>query len=153
MDAFYTDFNIITTASFLTFSCKSQPAFSIYTSPHHRSLVTQHHMIPWYNSAGHLIRIRNRKAVPGWISYSRMSAFYTKFSITPELIIQRNNSRISSIFLQIPSLPFSLLVFLLYTLVGYTIGVLYTYCCIFTRACGSSSRFCGLMSRWQIPRA
>ena len=113
MDAFYTDFNIITTASFLTFSCKSQPAFSIYTSPHHRSLVTQHHMIPWYNSAGHLIRIRNRKAVPGWISYSRMSAFYTKFSITPELIIQRNNSRISCIFLQIPSLPFSLLVFFL----------------------------------------
>ena len=35
-----------------------------------------------------IIVIRSRKAGPGWISYLRMSAFYTNFSITtPEFLI------------------------------------------------------------------
>ena len=35
----------------------------------------------YYNSTEHLIRIRNGKAGPGWISYLRMGAFDTNFSI------------------------------------------------------------------------
>ena len=39
-------------------------------------------------STGHLLRVINGKAVPGWISNLRMGAFYTNFSTTtPEYII------------------------------------------------------------------
>ena len=35
-----------------------------------------------------MLRIRNRKVGPGWISYLRMGVFYTKFSIiTPEFLV------------------------------------------------------------------
>ena len=91
----------------LNLTCRrSVQSCVIYTTPHHRSIITQQHVIPWYSS-WYRTPNKNKKqeGVPGWISNSRMSTFYTNFSIrTPKFLIFSCKKSACFIYQRAPSI-------------------------------------------------